>query len=296
MAGQPEHAAPTAERSLSLAEIAERVLRSIPVGVVVFDRQLRVVHRNQVAEGLFAGQDTVGEILAAGTVAGQYQDWNGELRRVLETGGPLRYDNVPFCSGGDSALLLNLACTPLTGGADGEVIGAVLMAEDITSRAGLEKRLAVSERLAAVGKLAAHVAHELNNPLDGILRYIHLSLRQLDSGQAGKVAGYLEESRKGLMRMVHITSELLEFSRSTHTHFDQVSINRTVEEAIRAMQDTADRAGVTIAAIFREEQMPCLRGGMLFQVCCNVIKNAIDAMPDGGRLTITTAALDRDVV
>jgi len=296
MAGQPETGVGSPQRSLPLAEIAEHVLRSLPLGVAAFDRQLRIVHRNEAAEKLFAAGGTVAEILAAGTRTGQYQDWESELRRVLETGTPLRHDGVLFCPDANTELLLNLACTPLTQGPNAEVIGAVLAAEDITTRASLEKRLAVSERLAAVGKLAARVAHELNNPLDGIMRYINLSIRLLESRQPARVVGYLDESRKGLMRMIQIISELLEFSRSTHTRFDELNINRTVEEAIRTMQENADRAGVTITAVFREGQMPSLRGGMLYQVCCNLVKNAIDAMPHGGRLTITTARADRDVV
>ena len=279
-----------------LAEIAEHVIRSLPLGVVVFDRHLKVVHRNEAAEKLFATGDAVAEILAAGTVPGRCHDWESELRGVLETGDAMRHDNVLFCPDTDTELLLNLVCTPLTHGRNAEVIAAVLTAEDITTRAGLEKRLAVSERLAAVGKLAARVAHELNNPLDGILRYINLSLRRLEDGQADKVAEYLHESRKGLMRMAQIISELLEFSRATHTHFDELNINRTVEESVRVLQDKADQAGVTIALVFREEQMPSLRGGMLFQVCCNLVKNAIDAMPDGGRLTVTTGVAESEVV
>ena len=195
-------------------------------------------------------------------------------------------------------MLLNLVCAPLTGSDGRAVLGGVLAAEDITNRASLERRLAVSERLAAVGKLAARVAHELNNPLDGILRYINLAIRLLgpEAGVENKVVGYLEESRQGLMRMAQIISELLEFSRSSSAHFDEININSTVEEAVRTMQDKADRSGVVVTTVLRQERMPILRGGMLFQVCCNLIKNAVDAMPDGGRLTITAGVVDREVI
>jgi len=287
-------AAPTP--ALPLAEIAGHVLRSLPLAVWVFDRGLRLMHRNDAAATLLAGSGNVVEILAKGTMEGCYQDWETDFRKVLSSGQPARWDNVVLTKAGDEECLLNLTCTPLTEQDGNKVIGAVLIAEDITRRAGLEKRLAVSERLAAVGRLAAKVAHELNNPLDGILRYINLSTRLLDGGDASKVPGYLAESRKGLIRMAQIIGELLEFSRSSHPYFDALNINRTVEEAVRTLQDKAGVAGVTVTLDLREEGMPSLRGGMLYQVCCNLLKNAIDAMPDGGRLTVTTGLREREVV
>ena len=284
------------QATLPLADVAARVLQELPLGVLVFDRDLRVVHHNEAAERLLGPLATAGAMSSIGTGRGSNLDWEAELRQVIESATATRRDLALRLTEPDSDRLLDVRCIPLTRDEGAEVIGAILAVEDITSRAGLERRLAVSERLAAVGKLAARVAHELNNPLDGILRYINLAVRRMDAAGDERVLDYLAESRKGLLRMAQILSELLEFSRSGHSQFEEANINATVEEAIRTQQNQADRAGVTIAAIFRTEQMPVLPGGMLFQVCCNLIKNAIDAMPDGGRLTITTGTTDREVV
>ena len=284
---------------IRLGAVAEDVLHSLPAGVMVFDRSLRVAHRNQSACSLFQEHPTVDAALAAGTVEGQYQDWATELRGVIESGRPARYDSVVYSEDGETDRLLNLVCTPLRSGEAGEVIGAVLVAEDVSPRASLERRLAVSERLAAVGKLAARVAHELNNPLDGILRYISLAKRlvtQEGDAPSGKVAEYLDQARTGLMRMADIIRELLEFSRSTHSETESVNVNTVLEEAVRTMSEAASRNRITVAASFRDEQMPPVRGSRLFQVFCNLIKNAIDAMPEGGRLTVTSSVVDREVV
>jgi len=285
--------------SIPLGEIAEDVFHSLPIGVIVIDRSLRIVHRNQAARGLFPDHPTISQTLAAGTVEGQYQDWPTELRRVIDSGRPERYDSVVYSEDGQNEQLLNLVCTPLRLGATGKVVGAILVAEDISHRASLERRLAVSERLAAVGKLAARVAHELNNPLDGILRYIGLARRLVgDGGPEGnsKITDYLERARVGLVRMADIISELLEFSRSAHTEARGGNVNTVLEEAMRTMSEPAERNGVTIAAGFQNEHMPPVRGSRLFQVFCNLIKNAIDAMPKGGRLTVTSAVVDREVM
>lgn len=282
--------------SLSLREIAESVFHSLSLAVVVFDRRLRVVMRNQAAELLFGQDELVCDALAQGTVEGRYRDWAAELRDAMQTRRGRQFDGVTYRLQEQGDRLLNIVCTPLTDPASAEVIGGMLVAEDITARVSMERRLAVSERLAAVGKLSARVAHELNNPLDGILRYINLAIRVARQGGHDQIIKYLERSRQGLMRMTQITSELLEFSRSTYASFEESDVNRIVEDAVKAMEDKAIASNVAIACSY-QARMPRLRGSSnIFQVFCNLIKNAVDAMPDGGRLSISTRLVDREVV
>jgi two-component system, sporulation sensor kinase E len=196
--------------------------------------------------------------------------------------------------------MLNMVCTPMDDVATGRSIGGLMVIEDVTARLTMERRLAVSERLAAVGKLAAKVAHELNNPLDGIMRYLNLAIRVSETpgtpAEPEKVVRYLTEARKGLTRMVQILGELLEFSRSSYGTYEEANVNRYVEDAVNAMQDKALHKSVNIVCRM-DGVMPGVRvGSNLFQVYCNLIKNAIDAMPDGGTLTITTAQINREVV
>ena len=142
-------------------------------------------------------------------------------------------------------------------------------------------------RLAAVGKLASRVAHELNNPMDGILRYLNLALRILQQEGLEKPVDYLQQCRKGLMRMVQIISELLEFSRSSYNAFEYMPIERIIEDVLRAMDSRITSAGIQVRRRFAPG-IPRLRSGSLFQVFCNLIKNAVDAMPSGGELSVTT--------
>ena len=152
----------------------------------------------------------------------------------------------------------------------------------------MEKRLAVSERMAAVGKLAARVAHELNNPLDGILRYSTWRCGPRSWASARRSPEYLTQARGGLLRMTEIVRELVEFSRSAATR-----LRRRRHQHHRRGGGQGDvrqgrgrrRVGRLHA---RASDMPAVRGTNLFQVFCNLIKNAIDAMPDGGTLTIAT--------
>ncbi len=158
---------------------------------------------------------------------------------------------------------------------------------DITKKANIQRQLADTERLASLGKLASKVAHELNNPMDGILRYINLTMRIVEQENLEKAKEYLTQCRQGLTRMIQIVSELLEFSRSTYAPFEHVKIEQLIEDAIKTMDTKAETLNVRILSSYAPG-IPKIRGGNLFQVFCNLIKNALDAMPEGGQLKIST--------
>lgn len=154
----------------------------------------------------------------------------------------------------------------------------------------------VSRRLASLGKLASRVAHELNNPLDGILRYINLALRVAGDAPESKLTSYLAESRSGLMRMTRIIGDLLEFSRNTDAGFEEVPVNELIEQAIHACSPAAEANRVIITADFQTGELPRVGGARIYQICSNLIRNAIDAMPDGGRLSITSGVWDQSLI
>ena len=169
-----------------------------------------------------------------------------------------------------------------------------------SQRAGIgenQVRSADNERLVAIGKLTSKVAHELNNPIDGILRYINLAIRVVEQENLDKPKEYLVQSRHGLMRMARIVGELLEFSRSTYPlSEDRVEIEHIVEDAIKTMASKAGSADVRISTDYSPD-IPRIRAGNLFQVFCNLVKNALDAMPDGGELAVSTRlAADNTIV
>lgn len=278
-----------------LSETGQRVFECLSLGLVVFDEQLEIVQHNAAAEFLVGGHRSVADALAAGTIDASYQDWPRILREVISQGRQQRFDQVVRRGPEGGEQLLNLLCIPLPDAGGSEITGGTLVIEDVTAAASMEKRLAVSERMAAVGKLAARVAHELNNPLDGILRYLNLAMRAVETDTGEKLTDYLQRARGGLIRMAQIIRELVEFSRSAYSAFDDSGINAIVEEAVKVMSDKAVQTGVSIVCTL-QEGMPAIRGTNLFQVFCNLIKNAIDAMPEGGTLTVATQTTERDVL
>ncbi|MCG3178342.1 MAG: Adaptive-response sensory-kinase SasA [Phycisphaerae bacterium] len=282
--------------SSALGLITESILHNLPVGLVIFDRKCEVRAVNKLSSQLLNPGSRLDEMLSTGTPERSTEDWREQLVSCMTGGEAARVEDMVYLHlGTEEQRIYRFSCSPMSGSQGPGQFG-VMVIEDVTTQTTMEKRLAVSERMAAVGKLAARVAHELNNPLDGILRYINLAGRAMDKG-AGRerVDHYLDQARTGLMRMVQIISELLEFSRTTHAAAEDAAISQLIEDAIRAMDQKAMEQRVTIVSVY-DDSLPAVRSGNLFQVFCNLIKNAVDAMPDGGTITVTAGIEESHVV
>jgi signal transduction histidine kinase len=157
----------------------------------------------------------------------------------------------------------------------------------------MEEKLTNTEILAVMGKLAASVAHDLNNPLDGSLRFINLALRSVGDNES--VREWLNSSKQGLERMENIISSLSEFSRSIHRKQKKAQINKLIMEAMESMSFDFARQRVQVFTYF-DQNMPLIESTTLYQVFINLMRNAIDAMPEGGRLDIRTELDGKDTI
>ena len=183
------------------------ILDALPLGVLVFDRELKVQRLNSRAAQLLCIGDDVVKTLVAGT--GEQADtegnWLHELSTIFSDGGIRTYDGINYCANGQQ-MILRFTCSLAGGEADPQHALAVLVVEEISERVKLQKALSDSERMATIGKLTSKIAHELNNPMDGILRYINLTVRIVEEAGLEKPKKYLLQCRHGIMRMVQIVS------------------------------------------------------------------------------------------
>ncbi len=281
---------------LRFGPLGKSVVQSLPIGVVAFDPDLKIIEANSQAAKLIELGDYIDKSLAKGTDDKVWPGWTEQLKSVVSAGKTCGFDSVNYTLNGKTKLL-RIVCTPLKKAKTARNLGGTIIIEDITEKVNIQKRLTNAERLAAVGKLASKVAHELNNPMDGILRYINLAMRIIEQENLEKPKEYLTQCRQGLIRMVQIVSELLEFSRSTYASLEYAKIEQIIEDAIKTMDTRAEASNVRVLRNYAPG-IPQIGNGNLFQVFCNLIKNALDAMPDGGELSISTrlAADDTAVV
>jgi len=261
----------------------ESIVTSIPLGLLTFDRDFKITFINQRAQEIFGLTAESGNLLDL-NMTEKGRSWKRELQAVIELGDIARFDSASLVPrDGDRSYIIRAIVTPLNS-PDGSTIGGVVVAEDVTQRVKMERMLAASERHAVIGKLAARVAHELNNPLDGILRFVNLSLTMARGDERMEL--YLGEARKGLERMAGIVGSLLEFSRNNRGLRRNLHVNEAVREALNSIKFTAEERGIELVTNLAPDLPACACD--LTPVVLNLSKNAIDAMPQGGTLTITT--------
>ncbi|MCX5707728.1 MAG: ATP-binding protein [Candidatus Omnitrophica bacterium] len=156
----------------------------------------------------------------------------------------------------------------------------------------LDKQKSMLEKYASVGKLAAGVVHEINNPLDGIIRFTNMLLNQVDNNSVTRE--YLLEIKKGLNRIENTTKSLLQFSHQVNQISARVKtyvdVQTCVEDSLSVFAERM-RGNVDIITNFSPRKIKMLDIGIA-HVFINIIKNALDAMPGGGKLSITSDLKD----
>ena len=271
----------------------EQLFNVAPCGLVLLDAHAVVQYLNPAAAHLL-GLDPAH---AAGhSITDLLPAWKGtafyaSLPSFLDAQST--FESIEFDVPGPESKPLRLSAAYVPNGG-AKARGVLLTIYENTEVATLERRLHRAEYQASIGKLARGIAHELNSPLDGVLRYTHLALEHLT--EDSPVREYLVHVKEGLDRMVRAVRAFLEFSRQVTTPVNRVAnLNQLVEDALLLVQHRAKFQQVRILKEFDTQLPPVLDGGLQHAIV-NLIKNAFDAMPRGGTLTITTRATGSHVV
>ena len=174
----------------------------------------------------------------------------------------------------------------------GRIIGTLSSGEDITLRKQTEEEMIKSEKLVSLGQLAASVAHEVNNPLSGIMVYVKLLLKKHKERkiQTENTEKQLLKIEKELERTTRIIRNLLDFARQSEPNIRPVDINKVLEAALLLVGHQIDLENIKLEKK-SDAHLPLVLADFdkIQQVLINIIMNAIQAMPEGGNLTITTS-------
>jgi signal transduction histidine kinase len=153
----------------------------------------------------------------------------------------------------------------------------------------LEEQLFHAERLTTVGRLAAGMAHEINNPLEGMSNWLTLAREELARGRAEDAVGHLGRVKEGLDRAAGIVRQVLAHAEPSSRSHSVVDLNRVIEDASRLVQSRREFQNVRFVLDLASGPL-LVRGNevMLGQVALNLILNACEMQPDGGEVRVAS--------
>lgn len=266
---------------------AALVQEQVPVALAVLDEDLKIVQANPALERLLGSgeKELAGEEFfpRLGLEPQQQQELEEACRNALAGGEPREFFSLKAHPNGAIERFLGVKVVPMPGG-EGPSRGLVLM-EDMSELEQLRQRLNLFEHLAIMGKLSLCVAHELNNPLDGVRRYLSLALMKKDEPQ--EVERYLTEAQKGLQKMASSIKSLMFSASPLKTPRSRDSLLNLLQDAVKIMMFQASDQKVQVSLNPPRELQQVILDGDLYHVFLNIIKNALQAMPQGGHLHIS---------
>jgi len=267
-----------------LKEFNENIVESINVGIFAIDLDDRIESWNAQMEAMYAlsRAEAIGQTLRAVFPLEFIEALEG-LRsdqgvhhlykfRLTTRAGELRTTNIAI------APLLSRNFVP---------VGRIILVDDITERVTLESQLAQADKLSSIGLLAAGVAHEINTPLAVISSYAQMLAKQLRGDP--RLGTVLDKITQQSFRAAEIANGLLNFSRTSTTEFRSTDLNQVIRDTLSLLEHQFKTAQILVDLDLTDE-LPAIHGnpGKLQQVFLNLLLNAKEAMPGGGRLRVAT--------
>jgi two-component system NtrC family sensor kinase len=273
----------------------EAIIDSLPLSLYAVDRDYRIVAWNRNRElggqGIPRGR-ALGRNIFDVLTRQNRQVLEHEFARAFETGEIERIEQETARSDGERHHWL-VSKIPMRASDGREVSHVITVGEDITARVEANRAVARAEKLAAVGRLAAGVVHEINNPLATISACAEALESRLKEGafdaspEVEDLREYLSLIRSEAFRCKSITNGLLDFSRTRAGEHLPVQIGEVLNSAARLMthQRRGDKIEIQIEV---SDNLPAVSGdeGQLQQAVIALATNAIDAMPEGGCLSL----------
>lgn len=285
-------------------EYLQNILDNSPAVIITTDLQGCVVSFNQGAEEClgYTPEEIIGR--EASVFYREAEEREGLLRRVVQEGAVRDYQTKLVRKDG-SLVPVSITLSQLRNAA-GEMIGTVGISKDISHRKALMDQIIQSERLAAVGRLAAGVAHEINNPL-AVIGEIAGYLHDLATGGPGsEEADLMEELRIGLPKIENqvargrrITSRLLTLARKTEARVQETQVDDALDEILPFLEKEARLKKVKIHRERDSQLSPVIIEEIQLQeIFINLIQNAIQALAHlgGGNIWITRHEESRKII
>src|ERR1700743_747431 len=206
-----------------------------------------------------------------------------EILRKLRAGEKIEHYETRRISNSGKIREVSVTISPIRN-SEGEVIGASKIARDISDRKKVERLAIQAEKIATTGRMAAAIAHEINNPLASVLNLIFLARQSGVSQQ--DLRDYLATAESELESVSHIARQTLGYYRDTGSP-SNVHLRDLMENVLTVYQGRLRKYGVVVDAQYNDLSKISVRPGEIVQVFSNVVSNALDAMPRCGKLSIS---------
>jgi PAS domain S-box-containing protein len=275
------------QRAENVESYTENILQCVTSGVITFDGNGLATTMNRAAEeilGMERGSGlgrTCEEIFGNGAICRLVRETREKnvLSRRMET--ELMRKGERIWLGFNTALLKDR---------QGKSLGVILSFSDLTEVKRLQEQIELKERLTALGEMSAGIAHELRNPMAVIAGYLSLlAKKQDDAGHA-----VIRDIQTEIVGMNRIISDLLTFARPTSLNRSPLNMKDLLESCLETVLQARVGPGDIRFDLKLDDVQASVDEGLMRQALGNLIQNAVEAMPDGGTLTVTMQR-DRDL-
>ncbi len=272
----------------------ERIINSLSSAVISLDENLIIRKYNQAAETILGADLTklIGKnIVEVEKTCTRCNKFFGLILEAIQwyqkEGSPLIGQDVAGAKPNGEAMTISLSVLPLFGDTSREKTPIIVVFEDITEKEKMREELALSRHLAELGEVAAKVAHDIRNPLNAIEGGVHYLISKYREDHEIQNVGNLVKGQ--VERLNNVTSDLLEVSKPMTPNFNVCDLNRVADEATSFLLEEIRLNGLELEKQLDRSIPPlCIDPNQIQRAIINLMQNAIEAMEDGGILTLLT--------
>lgn len=271
------------EQLVNERNFAENVVQSSPNCILVVNCNGTIRTVNPMTQSIFglAPEAVIGRM-----AADVFDDPLGKIIRDALAGQMSDSHEIVIKRKGGARTVLDVSTSQLKS-QDGTVLGAVLIATDLTEVKKTDEWMRRVDRLSSLGQLSAGVAHEIRNPLASINFNIQLLSKRVPLDE--KSRRIVENSLAGVDRIKGLVKGMLDFSRPAPPQLKKESIHRALEDAVALMDSQFAKHGIRVVMNLADEVPDIVFDNrQIQQVFVNMLLNAMQAMPEGGTVTIET--------
>ncbi|MGA2478187.1 MAG: ATP-binding cassette domain-containing protein [Spirochaetia bacterium] len=268
----------------------EAILQHLPISLMVTDAEHRVKLANEYCKAAFSlDGDDFRDRPVMDLLSSLGAEEAGSLQAALGSEEDREFFNVSLRVD-QRVTLNNIKTLPVYD--EGAHIGTILVIEDITQYDKLQKKVILTEKLASVGLLAAGVAHEINNPLEIIYNYISVLRKRVRGEDTRSAVNKLSEE---ISYIASIVSNLVNLADGSRGGSEEINLNVVVGKILELLVQSARSRNIEITFVPGGPDVPAFaKAQEVKQVILNLMKNSFEAMPRGGRITVTTGTSTTD--